>query len=257
MTRALTRTNLHSSRLTRILADLGAIDAIDAGPAFAQQLGHWVDFRGAIALSAVHAPVAKPSAEPIAGPSVASVLALEQACAALRSGLEQAVSLDGVSKSGGARMAMPSPAPDASVEDARAYAPYRRYHQAHQHDHETRVSALRVKTREALMQCSPTLRQLAAIDAAFEAVLAEREAKLLATVPSLLEKRFNHLFKSHQHAFEGQQRADTPGDWMKPGGWLARFRGELRSVLLAELDLRLQPVLGLFEAFHNEKTQQA
>ena len=31
-----------------------------------------------------------------------------------------------------------------------------------------------------------------------------------------------------------------------------RFRSELQTVLLAELDARLQPTLGLMEALHNE-----
>ena len=33
-----------------------------------------------------------------------------------------------------------------------------------------------------------------------------------------------------------------------PGPWLERFRQEMRGLLLAELDLRLQPVEGLLEA---------
>ena len=39
---------------------------------------------------------------------------------------------------------------------------------------------------------------------------------------------------------------------MKDGAWLARFCHELQTVLLAELDLRLQPTLGLLEAYQKE-----
>jgi len=256
MTRTLTRTNLHSSRLTRVLADLGAMDAIDPGPAFAEQLGQWVDFKSAIALSAVHNAGATPPETGMGGHAT-PVQALELEFTKVRMDLEHVITNSSAPKAGGTRMAMPLPMPGASVEEARAYAPYRRYHQALQRDQETKVGALRAKVRDAVVQASPKLRQLATIDAAFEDVLVEREAKLLATVPSLLEKRFNQLFKSHQQAFADPQQADSPELWMKPGGWLARFRGELQSVLLAELDLRLQPALGLLEAFHNEKTQQA
>jgi len=257
MTRTLTRTNLHSSRLTRILADLGAMDAIDPGPAFAEQLGQWVDFKSAIALSAVHNAGAAPSPEHGMDGRAAPVHALEQEFTRLRVSLEQLITHSGAPKSGGARGEMPMPAPGASPEDARAYAPYRRYHQALQRDMETKVGTLRAKVRDAVAQASPKLRQLAALDAAFEGVLMERAAKLLATVPSLLEKRFNQLLKSHQQAAAEQQPSDSLDLWMKPDGWLMRFRHELQSVLLAELDLRLQPALGLLEAFHNEKTQQA
>jgi len=41
---------------------------------------------------------------------------------------------------------------------------------------------------------------------------------------------------------------------MNEGAWLARFCHELEAVLLAELDVRLQPTVGLIEALQNEKT---
>ena len=40
---------------------------------------------------------------------------------------------------------------------------------------------------------------------------------------------------------------------MKQGAWLSRFCNELQTVLLAELDVRLQPTVGLIEALHNGK----
>ena len=57
MTRALTRTPLHSSRLMRVLADLALMDAAQAGTAFAEKLGQWMNLGHAIALhSALNAP---------------------------------------------------------------------------------------------------------------------------------------------------------------------------------------------------------
>lgn len=44
--------------------------------------------------------------------------------------------------------------------------------------------------------------------------------------------------------------------WTQPGGWLAVFAQDTRSLLLAELEVRLQPVLGLMEALSNEVTKQ-
>jgi hypothetical protein len=65
-------------------------------------------------------------------------------------------------------------------------------------------------------------------------MLAAREAKLLATVPTWLEKRFEHL---------------------RGTGELARYAPEQLTVLLAELNVRLLPVVGLVEAFaqHNNR----
>ena len=79
------------------------------------------------------------------------------------------------------------------------------------------------------------------MDAAFEGILIEREKKLLTTLPSLMERRFKQL-----QTERSQQE-----------GWLARFGQELQTVLLAELDLRLQPTLGLLEAFNDQTTQYA
>lgn len=255
MTRSLTRTHFHSSRLTRTLAGMGALAAAGSGSAFAEQLGLWVDFKGAITLSSVHnAPVASPANARLGGTS-GTAAPIEQEFARTRAALESAIATSGSPGAGAARLVLPTPAPGASVDEASAYAPYRRYHQAIQRDLETKVGALRARVREAVAQASPQLRQLAALDGAFDAILCEREARLLATVPSLLEKRFKHLLQVHQQTLANGQQADSVDHWMKPGAWLARFCGELQSVLLAELDLRLQPSLGLLEALHHEKTQ--
>jgi hypothetical protein len=52
------------------------------------------------------------------------------------------------------------------------------------------------------------------------------------------------------------QQTDQPALWLQAGGWLAHFCQELHTVLLAELDLRLQPTLGLVEALQNEKAPE-
>src|SRR4051794_26089177 len=54
MTRVSPRTNFHSSKLIRCLADLAIVDAVDPGNAFAERLGEWIHFADAISLSAVH-----------------------------------------------------------------------------------------------------------------------------------------------------------------------------------------------------------
>jgi hypothetical protein len=110
--------------------------------------------------------------------------------------------------------------------------------------------------RDALARSSPALKKLAVLDATLENILSDRESKLLSTLASLLEKRFTRLFKAHQQALVAVQQADHPERWMEAGAWLARFCTELQTVLLAELDLRLQPIVGLIETFNNEKPKQ-
>lgn len=139
---------------------------------------------------------------------------------------------------------------------APTYEPYRRYYLAHQHDMELKVRPLRTKVRNVLAKASPALKQLADLDAALDAILCERESKLLSTVPALLEQRFKQLFKEHQQRLADSEQTDHSEFWMKPGGWLARFCHELQTVLIAELDVRLQPTVGLIETLNNEKTKQ-
>lgn len=148
---------------------------------------------------------------------------------------------------------LPTPKPGALTKDAAAYEPYRRYLSAQQRDMELSVRSLRTKVREQISKASPRLKPLVDLDAALDGILCERESKLLSTVPLLLKRRFDQLLKAHQQTRPSTQQDDNPDLWMKPGAWLARFCSELQTVLLAELNVRLLPTVGLIEAFNNEK----
>ena len=254
MTRAFTRTNLHSSRLIRVLNDLALLDAVEPSIAFAEKLGLWLDLNDAITLCAAHnTSTARQQTIPSQVASIQPV-AIGDALAALQAGFAISITKGSSPKGGKTRMALPSPKLDDPLEIATAYEPYRRYYLAHQRHMDSSVGPLRARVREVLAKASPTLKTLAALDAVFDGVLGEREAKLLAKLPSLLEQRFQQLLKKHQQVLFETQQADDPAGWMKPGGWLVRFCHELQTVLLAELDVRLQPTIGLIEAFNNEMT---
>ena len=78
--------------------------------------------------------------------------------------------------------------------------------------------------------------------------------RLLASVPQLLGRRFEQLHQAHRSALPAGA-ADDPARWLQPGAWLHTFCQDMRAVLLAELELRLQPVAGLLDAL-NEVTRQ-
>ncbi len=250
MTRALTRTNFHSSQLIRTLADLAVLETTGPAAAFGEKLGLWIDFADAITLTGVvntntlDAPSAVQAA---VGASVAEEFAKS------RASLEGAITKSSSPNTGRTRAELSLPTLDAPLEDPKAYAPLRRYHLAHQRDMENSVRLLRARVRDGVAATAPQLLQLVALDAAFEGILIEREARLLSTIPSLMEKRFNQLRKAY---LQTQPADDKPALWMKPGAWLARFCTELQTVLLAELDLRLQPAVGLLEALHNQTTPE-
>lgn len=144
----------------------------------------------------------------------------------------------------------PALEPELPLDIGKAYVPYRRFYESHQRDMEMSVQPLRVNVRQALAKMSPKLRKLAELDAALEKMLRERESKLLAKVPVLLKKRFELLFKEHQKKLLASQQADKPAAWMQAGGWLAQFCKDMQMLLLAEVELRLQPTMGLIEASH-------
>ena len=256
MTRALTRTNFNSSRLIRVLADLALIDAAESGGAFAERLGLWVGFADAITLRAAHdTELASPPNSTSEHTFVARQAIIKE-FTRVRTSLTLAIANSQSASGVRSRIALPSPTVGVSIEDTTAYEPYRRYHLAHQRDMELNVRPLRLKMREVLAKASPTLKQLADLDAAFDRILSERESKVLSALPSLLEMRFRQLLKVHQTTRIDHQDADSPDSWTKSGGWLARFTSELQAVLLAELDIRLQPTVGLMEALNNEIAKQ-
>ena len=265
MTRAQTRTNFHSSRLIRILADLAVIETVEPGAVFAEKLALWVDFADAIQLCAVHnTGVACGAMGGAMGEAMGEAKgdAIGDEFARTRLGLENSITQSCTPGAGKTPLQRPTPLLPTQpsglpLEAAIPYEPYRRFHLAHQRDMELNIRPLRSKARAALAQASPALRQLADLDATLDGILMEREKKLLATVPTLLEKRFKHLRNAHQQSVAASQQADNPDTWMKPGGWLARFCNELQTVLLAELDLRLQPTAGLIEACNDQKLKHA
>ena len=174
----------------------------------------------------------------------------------MRALLADSIVANGVFTPGKARIELPTPVPNASPESAAEFSPYRRYYLAHQRDMTASIGTLRTSVRAALSSHSPALERLAALDAVLDQALSTRERTLLSTVSSLLAKRFEHLYATHQAARVDAQTEDEPARWMEPGGWLARFCREMQAVLLAELDTRLQPVAGLIEALHNEVTEK-
>ena len=248
MSRALPGTNFNSSRLTRFLADLSIVDDGGSKQAFAERLGQWLNFADAITLTAAHGTTSSAAA-----PALRSVTAteLEGEFAAARTAWANSITASCSPLAGETRIKLPPPQTGAAIE-APAYEPYRRFYVAHQGEMELAIRPLRGKARQALAQTGGKLRKLAALDGALDKILSARERQLLATVPSLLERRFVQLASAHQQWLAETGQPDDPELWMQPGGWLADFCNELKMALLAELDLRLQPTVGLIEALSNE-----
>lgn len=252
MAPALPRTSLNSSRLVRFLADLDTADSIESKQSFAERLSLWLDLTDAISLSAALKASAASGQDSSSG---APKSAIHEEFARVRSALIESIGPDDVLTAGNARLKFPVPAPGASIESAADFSPYHRYYLARQREMDAAIGPLRANVRAALAGAAPRLKQLAALDAVFEEALRPRERTLFLAVPLLLEKRFAQLRSAYLARLAESATADDPERWMQPGGWLAAFCKDMQSLLLAELELRLQPVTGMIEALGNEVTK--
>lgn len=198
----------------------------------AERLGQWLNVNEVIALRTTQAAVAAAgtAAARRATPPLdrqALHTALQQELQRLRAVLTQSIT---------ARDASHRPDPgDLDVEWAL-------FHQRlgdQQRRMALSVEALRGHVRLALAQSTPELAQLAALDAAMEPLLAGREARWLNSLPAFLKARFVALRQ------QAADLSDTAPDDLR---WLQTFAHEYEQTLLAELDLRLQPVIGLIES---------
>ncbi|MEO7493591.1 MAG: DUF3348 family protein [Massilia sp.] len=249
MTRVLPRTNFHSSQLIRCLAELDLLQGAEPAGEFADELGQWMHFTDAIAMSSVHAS------------GIAALPAQSQALRAAAGARLQAdferirgFMVNSITKScaPAGNTAIKLPLPDAEA----SYAPYRRFYEAHQRDMELSVEPLRVNLRAALAKASPSLRKLAELDIVMDKFLRPRESQLLARVPALLQTRFVAQYAAHQEQLAASGQADNPAHWMRPGGWLAGFCQIMQTLLLAEAELRLEPSAGLLEALNQQQNHE-
>jgi len=221
------RTAFTGSALTRLLARLADIDVAEPRHAFADRLSQWLGWTDAISLSAVlnGGPAAVPA-------SVRAVQGGEEGeCLRLRGVLAKAIADDGALA-----------AEKERTDTAAGFSPYRRHYLARQQTMEMALGPLRERLRASLAARSPAMAQLAAVDAVMEQALGAQERSLLSTVPGLLEKHFVRLRQAHQAT------PDEPEGGAPQMAWQDVFRKDMQSVLLAELDIRFEPVEGLLEA---------
>lgn len=226
------RSHLASSALVRILAPWAPAPEApaQANADVAERLSHWVSAFDAIDLHAAQQSIrAVDRALPAKGrrrPPADLSADFDRT----RMTLVRAISLD------------------AALPNEFTYAPYKRRHFELERQMDQLVTVLRDHVREVLAGTSAALRQLAMLDAALQKVTAPREQALLPVASALLERRFEQLRRAHLEEVQTSAQEDDPATWRRPGGWLHAFEIEWRRTLLAELEVRLEPVAALVEA---------
>ena len=222
----------HRSTLVRQLAAWQPVPDGAEAPRqdVAERLGQWLNVADAIALRALHQALPAVKQRPRAhGVVMQAPAELQAELQRVRQALERAITRH-----------------DADLTE-HEFAPVHQHVLDLQRHMEMRIDALRDHVRQTLAMASPQLAQLAALDASLQQLLGGREQHLLSTVPSFLKARFARLRKSAEKAAE---TADDPAEPAATAKAIApTLTADLHALLRAELDLRLQPVHGMIEAY--------
>jgi hypothetical protein len=254
---SLNRSATRSALVRQLSEGSGVGAAAPTGQDFAERLGAWLSVADSITLRTAlqSIPAAQKaklsSAVPIDPQSLAEELqrvraTLTKSITTVESALPSRGRADHSSH-------VAAPVPVIPLDPAAEFAMLHQRYSEQQRRMEMSVDALRARAREVLAQASPELAQLAALDGVVDKMLGGREQHLLSTVPAFLKKRFEQLRR--QAAAEAA--ADTEplfGETPKPSQqptWLVQLTAEFEQALLAELDLRLQPIAGMAEALQS------
>jgi hypothetical protein len=246
MTQTQRKISANSSRLVRSLAQLVGADAAVSPKNFAERLGQLFDLPDSIRISAVHGQKPTVTFEP----STTSRGAAREEFLRVRAAIVNSALGRFVPGGGSMRLRFPVATAEMGVEETMAPEPYLAFYSAQQRDIDFRIRNLQAATRDAVAGFSPELARLAALDAALADPLAAQARRLFAAVPRLLQRRFESLLEEYRQAIAGQ--AHSPGLWEQT---LGQFRDDMQGLLLAEIETRLLPALGLIEALDEHQDE--
>lgn len=237
---------VQSSRLIHCLSELGVTGVELSDTNLADKLGRLVDLSDSVMLAEALRSLPKAtSAEDLEASGRVRDQFLDARTAMVKS-IASSFALD----TGLAQFKLPK-LKDIVTEEGVSFQAYQKFYAVQQSEMDFRITKLRVRTREGVSAHSRKLAQLAALDNALGDTLAAHSRQLLGAIPRLLSGRLDSLYQQHQRS-QPEQQVDEARLWAQPGGWLNQFHREMQGVLLAELELRLQPIMGLIEALDVE-----
>lgn len=235
------------SRLVQLLTQLSKAKVSTAEHNLAEQLGRLIDLSDSITLAEALAQLPKHAGEQ----TVDEAQAVQADILSSRKRMIGTITGSfavGISSS---RIKAPSARATVTPEALQTFEPYHRFYAMHQAEMEANVQGLRARVRKAVSGFSTELHQLAELDKTLGDSLEAYNRKLLAVSPKLLEHRFEQLLQQHQ-ANDKTSNKPSIEEWLAPNGWLTQLYQDLHDLLLAELDVRLQPVIGLLEALNEQ-----
>lgn len=249
-----------SSRLLRNLGELGVLKSQPAEKQFGSRLGRLIDLSDSIALADTLKQVSKPVAvdEQVTGIKQGERLKtdfLERRSSMVSFIVRSFSDLDTVDAEV-AQAPFGLPRLSDEILGDEGFKPYQRFYALHQSEMELQVGRFLALVREQIGESNSKLTRIVTLDSALFETLQSYCRKQLAQVSVLLEKRFQTLKESQIVTGKDDVQPSRAEDWLLPTGWLSVFYREMQNLLLAELDLRLQPLLGLIEACEYEELNQ-
>ncbi len=252
--------SLHDSRLVCLLSGLNGSGIEVSQSNFSEKFGKLVDLPGSLTLSAMLGELSAVAFEP----SGISATTIKNAFMEMRTELVRFIAKSFVPGAGRIRDKLPTPAvfhshckltgvyaatrPESPKNHAAAYEPYRKFYVTRQSDLAIKIQQLQSHIGDAISGLSPELAQLSKLNTGLGDILAVRTKELFTVVPQLLGRRFGRLLDEHWQELPNRPGVSDLAQWMESGGWISKFCGEMRELLLAEIDLRLQPVLGMIDS---------
>ena len=243
MTKAAANANAGNPRMIRFLAELDISSEPLSPTAFAQRLAQLIDLPNSLKLSAVHSARPKLLFEP--GRASAETVKREflRVHALITAGI-----LDSFAGKGQRQWAQ-LPGSDAlsSPNPEDALRPFLDFYTLHRKQMSAKAKWLRSHVRDAATGLSLELAQLAQLDLVLTNALTTSSRHFLSKVEPLLIRRYTPLLNA---AKSGSSGATDPGAAMTL--LHTHLCEDLQSLLLAEVEVHLLPVLGLVEAIDEE-----
>lgn len=239
------------NRLQCYLSGRGLVSAPNASRNLAEKLSQMIDLSDSISLSESLRSLAKVG---VLEPRSEGASDHRQVFLDARGAMLSFIATSFVSDASSVPFLLPRANAETLVDTAAGFQPFQRFYSLHQSEMDQRIAVLRKSLRAELSMRSVALAQLAALDRMMADTLADNSRRVLAALPRLLSKRFRELAAEHLAACGGADFG-KPDSWSESEGWLGQFNQEMQSLLLAELDFRLLPALGLLEALETEEVQ--
>lgn len=242
-----TQLSLNGSSLIRLLSELTTSAAEHSFTGFGSRFGQLFALTDSLKLAEMHRGLAKTDFEPRDMEQTAIEAEFLRVQKKIVDSLSRRFIAD--DSDGVMRNLFPGLRAEASAAQLASYESYHGFYVNLQREIDREVQYLQSFTRDAVSGLSPELAQLVIIDSTLGDALAVHSRKLFALVPQLLGQRFEFLLQQHHQSLFNPEQDDV-SSWTKTGGWLDRFRLDMHELALAELDVRLQTVLGLIEAIN-------